>query len=294
MLLRFFPTRSTWIHLRFLFSLYLLPVFLFAQSQSIYFNPIRTAMVFIILHLFIYPSSNGYNSYYDKDEGSIGGIKTPPKVDISLLYTAWVLEIIGIIWAFLIRWEFGIGVFLYSLFSKLYSNSKTRLKSRPIISFLVVFFFQGAFMFENCLLALGPLSWMDVFSKNHLLEALFSSLLVGSLYVMTQIYQHKEDQMRGDITLSALLGYRGTFYFSALGFVFGVVILFILSWGSRVFMIPFFAFTAPLMAFFLFWFSRVWKTESEANFSNTMKMSTLSFLCLSAYFIYLIWLQKPF
>lgn len=289
-----FPSRSTWIHLRFFFSLFLLPVFLFALSQSKHTNVLSILMVFAILHVFIYPSSNGYNSYYDKDEGSIGGVKAPPKVDTSLLYTSWVLDILGTLWGWLIRWEFGLGILIFGIFSKLYSNSKTRLKSRPIISFLIVFIFQGAFVYQICLLALDPISVGSLFTKLHLIEALFSSLLVGALYIMTQIYQHKEDQMRGDITLSVLMGYRGTFYFSAFCFLLALGVLIFLSNGKLLFLGPFLALTFPLVAFFIYYFFQVWKSEENANFSNTMRMSTLAFLCLSLYFIYLIWLKKPF
>lgn len=286
------PSRSTWIHLRFLYSLYLLPVFLFALSQSPIWNVMDMIMVFLVLHLFIYPASNGYNSYFDKDETSIGGVKIPPKVDISLLYASWFLDIFGTLWAFWIRWEFGLGVLIYGIFSKLYSNPKTRLKSRPIISFLIVFFFQGAFIFCISLLALTKISFLDLFSRETLLEALFASCIIGAMYIMTQVYQHKEDQMRGDITLSALLGYRGTFIFSGICFGLALGILVFLTSGRTLFVFSFLAFTFPLVVFFLYWFFRVWKSTDQANFSNTMRMSTLSFLCLSAYFIYLIWLHK--
>jgi hypothetical protein len=33
--------------------------------------------IFIILHLLVYPASNGYNSYMDRDETPIGGLKNP-------------------------------------------------------------------------------------------------------------------------------------------------------------------------------------------------------------------------
>ena len=72
--------KSTLIHLRFPFSFFLLPVFLFTIACLPDFAWSRFVVVFGILHFFLYPASNGYNSYFDKDEGSIGGVKTPPKV----------------------------------------------------------------------------------------------------------------------------------------------------------------------------------------------------------------------
>ena len=72
-------TRSSWLHLRIPFSYFLLPVYLFALAISPNLNESRMLWVFIILHVFLYPASNGYNSYYDRDEKSIGGVEKTPQ-----------------------------------------------------------------------------------------------------------------------------------------------------------------------------------------------------------------------
>ncbi|MDX5481218.1 MAG: prenyltransferase, partial [Hymenobacteraceae bacterium] len=66
--------------MRIPFSLYLMPVYWFALSTVSGFALWRAVAVFLVLHLLVYPASNGYNSYHDRDEGSIGGLKQPPKV----------------------------------------------------------------------------------------------------------------------------------------------------------------------------------------------------------------------
>lgn len=76
--------KNTVKHLRIPFSYHLMPVFLFALSQALDVDLLNACIAFLILHLLIYPSSNGYNSYQDKDETSIGGLKNPPKVSINL------------------------------------------------------------------------------------------------------------------------------------------------------------------------------------------------------------------
>ena len=78
--------KDTVKHLRLPFSLYLMPVFLFALSQADSINWPATLLSFLILHVLIFPSSNGYNSYQDRDETSIGGLKYPPKVSRNLFY----------------------------------------------------------------------------------------------------------------------------------------------------------------------------------------------------------------
>ena len=69
--------KSTVQLLRFHFSFFLMPVFFFALSNSPRIITSHAIFIFIILHLIVYPASNGYNSYMDKDEDSIGGIKNP-------------------------------------------------------------------------------------------------------------------------------------------------------------------------------------------------------------------------
>jgi len=70
-------------HLRFPFSILLMPVFLLVSLELGFagdnFSWQSWVLVFIALHLFIYPSSNAYNSYQDSDEGSIGLIKNTLK-----------------------------------------------------------------------------------------------------------------------------------------------------------------------------------------------------------------------
>jgi 1,4-dihydroxy-2-naphthoate octaprenyltransferase len=58
--------------LRLPFSFFLMPVFLFALSEQQPNNAMQAFLLFVVLHLLIYPSSNAYNSYMDQDEGSIG------------------------------------------------------------------------------------------------------------------------------------------------------------------------------------------------------------------------------
>jgi len=121
-------SRSTFLHLRIPFSVFLLPIYLFALSISN--NPIfeNVLLVFLILHFLIYPASNGYNSYFDKDEGSIGGLKNPPKVSKQLYYISLVLDILGILLALYINWQFAMMLLIYGLVSKAYSHPSIRLK----------------------------------------------------------------------------------------------------------------------------------------------------------------------
>jgi hypothetical protein len=122
-------SKSSWLHLRIPFSYFLLPVFLFSLSISPNLNQDRMLWVFIILHFFLYPASNGYNSYFDKDEGSIGGLKNPPPVNKGLYWLSLTLDALALIMGFLkVNALFAVMLLIYGLVSKAYSHPLIRLK----------------------------------------------------------------------------------------------------------------------------------------------------------------------
>ena len=113
--------KSTVKHLRLPFSFFLMPVFLFALSQASSINWQTTIIAFVILHLFIFPSSNGYNSYQDRDETSIGGLKHPPKVSEKLYYATLFLDVTGVLSALLVSVYFSLCVLVFVIMSRAYS-----------------------------------------------------------------------------------------------------------------------------------------------------------------------------
>ena len=144
--------RSTLQLLRFHFSFFLLPVFLFAISQLPRVNWTITFFVFIILHLLVYPASNGYNSYMDRDQTPIGGLKNPLQPTKQLFRISLLMDIAAIIGSFFISKVLTLGILFYILASRAYSYRRIRLKQYPVIGFLTVFIFQGAVIFFYCLL----------------------------------------------------------------------------------------------------------------------------------------------
>ncbi len=209
--------RSIIQHLRFHFSFFLMPVFWFAYSQSQNPNLSKAIWAFIILHFMVYPASNAYNSYFDKDEGPIGGIEKPLPVSIQLYYVANLIDFLAIILAyFLCSPAFSFCILVYIIISKAYSHPMIRLKKYPFFSWLVVGFFQGAFVY----LSVNQLvSSKEFFYNEAIMPALLASLNLWAFYPITQIYQHDEDAKRGDITLSLKLGIRGTFILQQLYFL---------------------------------------------------------------------------
>ncbi|GHN00124.1 hypothetical protein WSM22_16130 [Cytophagales bacterium WSM2-2] len=282
--------RSTLLHLRIPFSYFLLPVYLFAVGISPNFNEPRLLWTFLIIHFLLYPASNGYNSYFDKDEKSIGGLKNPPPVNKSLYYVSLILDAAAVILAFWkISFLFSVMILMYGLISKAYSHPSVRLKKYPIGGWLTVGLFQGCFTFMMCYVGVNDFGIENLLQAKVLIPALLTSTMLLGNYPMTQIYQHEEDAKHGDKTMSMMLGIRGTFIFVQLVFALVTVgfVLYFNSYFSSEYSLRFVIALAPVVLFFMFWFWKVWNDSSKADFSNTMRLNFISATCLNGFFIYL-------
>lgn len=244
----------------------------------------------MILHLFIFPSSNGYNSYQDRDETSIGGLKHPPKVSRNLFYATLFLDIIGVLAALVVSVYFSLFVLLFVLVSRAYSYRNLRLKKYAIIGFLTVFIFQGAFVYLMASSAITPFSIEKIFTLNNIICMSVASFFIGSIYPLTQIYQHEADKKDGVISISYKLGYTGTFVFSAILFSIATIFLFYYFKikHHQIALVLFLLIMLPVVIKLLIWFNKVRKDTVNANFENTMTMNLLTSTCMNMYFLLLI------
>ena len=267
-----------------------MPVFLFALSQANTINWQTTILAFVILHLFIFPSSNGYNSYQDRDETSIGGLKYPPKVSENLFYATLLLDIMGVLCALFVSAYFSLFVLIFVLMSRAYSYRNVRLKKYPVIGFLTVFIFQGAFVYLMASSAITDFSIDTFFTLNNIICMSVASFFIGSIYPLTQIYQHEADKKDGVISISYKLGYIGTFLFSALLFSIATIFLFYYFnlKHQQVALVLFLLIMIPVVTKLLIWFNKVRRDKSNANFENTMTMNLLTSTCMNLYFLLLI------
>jgi 1,4-dihydroxy-2-naphthoate octaprenyltransferase len=245
-------------------------------------------LVLIIWHILVFPSSNGYNSYHDQDDGPIGGLASPPKPTIQLLYLSNYMDGLAILLSFLINIYFAIFVIVYIIASRFYSNRNIRLKKFPIMGFLIVFIFQGAWIFCANIFALSSSALFS--NQSVIFSAVASSFFIGTIYPITQIYQHDADEKDGVKTLSILLGIKATFIFSAL--LFSIATLFVyLSFQHQNVMHNFWLFNIvmlPSTLYFLSWAVKSFKNTAHINFKNTMTMLALSSLLTNIYFLILL------
>jgi 1,4-dihydroxy-2-naphthoate octaprenyltransferase len=196
------------------------------------------------------------------------------------------MDVIGLLLSLWISPDFALGILFYIMASRAYSNRRIRLKQYPLIGFLTVFICQGALIFFVVYLFCGE----EGFRGTLFLPAFISSLLIGALYPLTQVYQHEADKADGVTTISYLLGKRGSFIFSGSLFLLAALLCFV-YFSSRREQNNFFLFllyTLPVVVFFCYWMWKVWNDESKADFKNSLRMNVIATLCMTAYFITLI------
>jgi 1,4-dihydroxy-2-naphthoate octaprenyltransferase len=264
-----------------------MPVFLFAVSQASTINWGATAIAFVILHVFVFPSSNGYNSFQDRDTGSIGGLKHPPKVSRNLYHATLLMDVLATLGGLLISVYFSLFVLLFILISRAYSYRNVRLKQYAVIGFLTVFIFQGAFVYMMASSAISAFSFIDFFTLNNIICMSVASLFMGGVYPLTQIYQHQADKNDGVTSLSYKLGYHGTFVFSAVLFSVATLLLFYYfnMKQQQIALVVFIVLMLPVILFLSVWFAKVRKSTDNANFENTMTMNLLTSTSMNLYFL---------
>lgn len=281
-------SRSAWLHLRIPFSYFLLPIFLFSLLISPNIDPKRIIWVFFIVHFLLYPASNGYNSYFDRDEKSIGGLKNPPPVNKGLYFLSLLFDLSAIILGFIfINKTFALFLIVYGLVSKAYSHPSIRLKKYPIVGWLTTGFFQGFFSILMCYIGLNNFQIENTVTSKVLFSGALASLMLLGNYPMTQVYQHEEDRKRGDITMSLLLGIKGTFVFVAI--VFSITTAAFFAYFNYFFVakygVWFLIALSPVLFFFLYWFTRVLKDPANSDYRNTMILNFVSGTCLNIFFV---------
>jgi 1,4-dihydroxy-2-naphthoate octaprenyltransferase len=280
---------STLLHLRVPFSYFLLPVYIFSLGISPNLTESNILWSFVIIHFLLYPASNGYNSYFDKDEKSIGGLKNPPPVNKSLYYVSLLMDLAAIVLAYRkISLLFAMMILTYGLISKSYSHPSIRIKKYPILGWLVVGIFQGCFSFFMCYVGINNFEIGNLMHAKVIIPASLTTVMLLGNYPMTQVYQHEEDAKHGDKTISMLLGIRGTFIFAQIVFAFATLgfTFYFNSFFTAAFSYAFLLSMVPVVLFFMIWFYQVWKDNANADHARTMWLNFISATCLNSLFIY--------
>lgn len=174
---------------------------------------------FFTVHVLLNGGVTAYNSFWDEDEGPIGGIENPPKLAPWTHHAALLVQALGLP----LIWSEGlvfVGLWLLTMaLSVAYSRKGPRFKGRPLLSLLCVGVGTGTNTFWMGYLAAsgrpldGPM----------LLAGAGVATLLLSLYPVSQIFQIEEDRRNGDITFAARFGLRGVRRFFVIGYAAGLI-----------------------------------------------------------------------
>ena len=143
------------------------------------------------------------NSVYDKDEGDIGYLRSPPAPPAHLLGFSLALLAAGQALSFLLPGAFRLVYFVCAMMSLAYSVPPLRFKAVAGVDWVINMWGFGTFTpFAGWAATGRPLDLV------HGLVLFGFCPLFAGFYPLTQIYQFDEDRRRGDRTLALILGMR--------------------------------------------------------------------------------------
>jgi len=278
--------RALFVHLRLQYQILLAPIFLWGYLLAGGQPDVRFWLAFLAFHIFLYGGTTAFNSYYDRDEGPVGGLEKPPPVSRALLPFSLVMQGFGALLAALVNGTFLLIYLAIFVLATAYSHPRVRLKGRPLVGLLTVGLGQGVLAAlggwvtaPRLLTELDPVSWIGILAV---------TLVTMGFYPITQIYQVDEDRARGDVTFAAWAGARRTFLFAIV--TQGVAAL-ALIWVMAQVLGPSQAavvgiFYLGLLVATMHWAATYDATQVIANFRRVMRMNQitslgfLGFLCL--------------
>ncbi len=176
---------------------------------------------FLNVHVLLFGGATAYNSYWDKDEGPIGGLKSPPKMEGWMWAVSMLFQLIGLVCAFSLGRAYVIIYAVSILFFWLYSSPLTRWKGRPLLSLVAIGVSTGSNSFLLGYLASG----VNTLGVTQGFAALGVALIMLSLYPVSQVYQKEEDSQRGDQTFAIRYGLLGIRRLYRLFFTSGVLLI---------------------------------------------------------------------
>ncbi len=274
------------VHLRLHYQFLILAgPFLLGGLLSPQINLNSFVIQFLSVHIFLFGGVTAYNSYWDKDEGPIGGLANPPKMKKWMLWMSWIFQIIGLKIA-VISGPFFVLFYLISLLLFwFYSSPIIRWKGRPFLSFVAM----GSTVI--CSTFLGYISYGGNIIKPGLITAaLGSAMLVLAMYPVSQVYQIKADKKRGDKTFASVYGLNGVrLVFKSL-YPVGILLL-AFSLADIAYLLSVVAGLAGLgVALYIYSFLKTLKAE-ESEYKKVMKVKyvgglTFTLIILALLFIY--------
>lgn len=185
---------------------------------------------FLNVHILLFGGATAYNSYWDKDTGPIGGLRNPPVMTRWMHPVSLICMLIGFVWSLSVNLLYSSVYMVSILLFWLYSTPHARWKGDPVLSLIAIGGSTGV-----CSVLLGVLAAGGAITVPVMLSATGASLILLSLYPVSQIFQIEEDRNRKDRTFAVAYGVSGVKTFFTLAYFTGTIILSIsLLWVSKL------------------------------------------------------------
>jgi 4-hydroxybenzoate polyprenyltransferase len=230
-------------------------------------------MQFLNVHILLFGGATAYNSYWDKDEGPIGGLKNPPKMTRWMWAVSLLMQFAGLVWAFSIGFSYSVIYAVSMLLFWLYSTPHARWKGHPYLSLFVIGVSTGT---NSFLMGYIGATGSGLELQQGILAFGVACVLL-SLYPVSQIFQYEEDGKRGDRTFAMVHRLTGVRRFYAVLFPLGVIIISWMLYAKVAWMGLFFFFAGvPAYLFIVF---ILWRLEGkESEYGMVMKIKFLASL----------------
>lgn len=207
------PLKHPWIrHLRLHLNPLLSPIYLFgvllgfdaSGADGSALGHLDPWLGWVALHVFLYGGATAFNSFYDRDEGPVGGMLHPPGVDPGLLPFSYAVMAIGLLLAVPIGSAFLVTSLVLFVAFVAYSHPLTRWKASTWGALATIFVGQGVIGFILGWSTVAEIGGLATVRAGIAMAA--TGIVVTGLYVVTQAYQADEDGARGDRTLPVVWG----------------------------------------------------------------------------------------
>jgi 1,4-dihydroxy-2-naphthoate octaprenyltransferase len=272
------------VHLRLPFQLLLAPVFLWGWLLGGGGLTPRFVLAFVTLHVFIYGGVTAFNSYYDRDEGPVGGLERPPPVPAELLPFSIAVQAAGLLLSLFVSMPFALVCLGFVVLSTAYSHPRIRLKAHPWASMVTVGLGQGVLAFVAGWVGSGA-TLAELAGPIGILGVIAATLIILGLYPLSQLYQVDEDRARGDRTVAVAWGTRRCFVVSlACTAVGGIAMLLVIGglYGRPDAILVGLGLLAQLLA--VAWWARHFQVERVLwNFHFVMRLNAVSAAALVSY-----------
>lgn len=209
------------LHLRLHYQLFILSgAFLLGAVLSEDLNLKWFIIQFLNVHILLFGGATAYNSFWDRDEGPVGGLQNPPAMVQWMWLASLLMQAAGLLLA-LPMGLFFTGIYALSmLFFWLYSSPLTRWKGHPLKSLVAIGISTGGNAVLMGYLAAG----FDPVNSSIWFAAAGVTFILLSLYPVSQLYQQDEDIRRGDKTFAVSYGRKTVMHFFESSYLLGLLL----------------------------------------------------------------------